>query len=334
MNSKIVDIWNKLYKVNSFGLVKSLYSPDFSQYIYCTILNPEKRYGIGISYSNNININIKSFTKLQDVQVYITNDSSYNDNNILILQLLNSKYVEIFAVLCENLIHSIANLSDSDKAIHIIINQLEKWKTLFSNLNIEGLSIQEQQGLYGELYFLRKLLNHYNNNEEVLNTWIGVDRELRDFQNIDCAIEVKTTSLSNHQHLIINSERQLDETLLKNLFLYHLSVETSAQNGETLNQIVTSLKDFLESDLIALNIFSTKLMLAGYLEVQKGLYDNRAYKFRRENFYKIINDFPRIKESELRGGVGDIQYSIITDMCTEYLIPEITIFKTLGLCKN
>ena len=336
MNNKIINIWSRLSKTDTIGLIKVLYSPNTSQYIYCTRLNPEGFYGLGISYNEKINIssNLKSLSKLRDVQIYITKDRSYKENNILILQLLNSRYIEIFAVLCENLVQSISTLSDSNKAIHIIINHLEMWKTLFSNMNSEGLSIQEQQGLYGEIFFLRKLLTYYDDDIGVINSWIGVDKELRDFQNIDCAIEVKTSSTSNHQRLTISSERQLDESLLKNLFLYHLSVETSAKNGESLNQIITSIRELLESDFISLNLFNTKLMTAGYFNDQSEQYNNRSYKIRRENAYTIIDNFPRIKEVELMDGVGDVQYSIITDLCTEYLIPEIKIYQTLGLCKK
>lgn len=335
MNScKVIDIWGKLSKTDSLGLVKSLYAPDFSQYIYCTKLNPEGYLGIGILYNRNIKINIKTLSKLRDVQVYITNDSSYNDNNILVLQLSDSKYIEIFSALCENLVLSIANLTDSAKAIHTIVNHLEKWKTLFSNLNSEGLSTPEQQGLYGEIYFLRKLLNAHCGNVEILDMWVGVEKELRDYQSGECAIEVKTTSSSNHQRLIISSERQLDDSLLKDLYLYHLSVETSAQNGETLNQIVDNVRHSLDADFIALNLFNAKLMTAGYFDEQRELYNNRSYKFRRENCYRVSGSFPRIKETELMSGVGDVQYTIITDLCAEYLVPEIVIFKTLGLCKS
>ncbi len=333
-NNKTIEIWDKLSKINSVGLVKLLYSSDISQYIYCTKLNPEGYMGIGISYSDTIKINIKSLSKLRDVQVYTTKDSSYTGNNILVLQLSNSQFFEIFSTLCENLIQSIAYLNDSGKAIHTIINHLEKWKTLFSNLNSEGLSTPEQQGLYGEIYFLRKLLNAHYDNAEILNIWVGVDKELRDFQSGECAIEVKTTSSSNHQRLTISSERQLDDSLLKDLYLYHLSVETSAQNGETLNQIVDNVRHSLNADFIALNLFNAKLMTAGYFDEQRELYNNRSYKFRRENCYRVSGSFPRIKETELMSGVGDVQYTIITDLCAEYLVPEIVIFKTLGLCKS
>jgi hypothetical protein len=55
---------------------------------------------------------------------------------------------------------------------------------------------------------------------DVLHSWVGVDKALRDFQGSSWALEVKTTSTNNPQKVTINSERQLDETLLENLFCF------------------------------------------------------------------------------------------------------------------
>jgi hypothetical protein len=59
---------------------------------------------------------------------------------------------------------------------------------------------------------------------------------MRDLQGRSWAVEAKTTSTNNPQKVTINGERQLDETLLENLFLYHFSVEVSSANGLTLCQ--------------------------------------------------------------------------------------------------
>src|SRR5574344_1809555 len=39
-------------------------------------------------------------------------------------------------------------------------------------------------------------------------------------------------------------------------------------------------------------------------------------------YYHIKNDFPRIREDELRDGVSDVKYAIILAMCSDYCIPE------------
>ncbi|CDN31926.1 hypothetical protein BN938_1846 [Mucinivorans hirudinis] len=324
-------IWNDLAKANSPSLLKKLYSADLSQYIYCIYEMHEKYCGIAISYSAKLEVNISQLNRLKDVSVYIQSDTSFEDSNLLIIKLSKSELLEIFAILCENLISAVSSITDQKRVIKKVLEQLEKWKALFDSFNSNGLSAAEQQGLYGELFLLRKFLNRGFPHHTTLSCWVGVDRALRDFQYRGWALEVKTTVTNNHQRLSISSERQLDENLLDYLYLYHLSVETSDGNGESLNQIITEISELINSDFVTFNLFNQKLMEVGYFEKDKGIYNNRHYKTRNENFYKIEGDFPRIKESELRDGIGDVKYSVIIDNCNEYLIPENTVFNTVNI---
>jgi hypothetical protein len=145
---------------------------------------------------------------------------------------------------------------------------------------------------------------------------------LRDFHNSDWAVEVKTTSTNNPQKIIVNGERQLDETSLRNLFLVHFSYEISKGNGQTLCQMVSMIRSILENEAPALSLFNTKLFEAGYLDIHEPFSKGRFYRMRNESFYKIEKEFPRIREYELRNGVSDVKYSIILAMCDEYLVSE------------
>ena len=136
---------------------------------------------------------------------------------------------------------------------------------------------------------------------------------------------------NNPQKVTINGERQLDETMLESLFLYHFSVEVSNGNGQTLCLKIAAIRELLENDTPALSLFNAKLFEAGYLDKHEPFYQDKFYQVRNENFYKIENDFPRIKENELRGGVSDVKYSIILAMCDEYLVSENQLFNTVKL---
>ena len=299
-------------------------------HIYGTFQYPERYYGVAFTFSNDIRIDISSFADLRDLKVMLINDTTFVNSHLLIVELLHPSSRDIFASLCENLIQSVIRLNTEQKIIRTIVNQLEKWKTLFEKNSSTGLTPAEQQGLYGELHFLQKFLSKQDINPcDVLHTWVGVDKALRDFQDNNWAVEVKTTSTNNPQKVTINGERQLDDTLLENLFLYHLSVEVSNGNGQTLCQKIAIIREMLESDIPAASIFNAKLFEAGYLDKHEPFYQDRFYQIRNENYYKIENDFPRIKENELRGGVSDVKYSIILAMCDEYLVPENQIFNTV-----
>lgn len=79
----------------------------------------------------------------------------------------------------------------------------------------------------------------------------------------------------------------------------------------------------LQDNISAQNLFNNKLLEAGYFDRHKYLYEEKCYQIRNENYYKIDGDFPRIKEQEIRNGIGDIKYSIILSQCMDYLISEI-----------
>lgn len=113
-----------------------------------------------------------------------------------------------------------------------------------------------------------------------------------DFQGKDWAIEVKTTATNGSDRLTINGERQLDDALLDRLFLYHLSVEVSRKNGQTLNRAIEDLRKALAADTIALHRFNTGLIHAGYFDEHAPMYQDRCYKIRWEQAYRISGDFP------------------------------------------
>ncbi|OAV75595.1 hypothetical protein Barb7_00771 [Bacteroidales bacterium Barb7] len=198
--------------------MKRLYTNEPELHIYAVFQHPERYCGIALSFDKSIHIDVSQFSNLRDLNVTLTYDNSFIDNNLLVIKLLHYQSCDVFAVMCENMVQSVLSLRSEKRVVRTIINQLEKWQTLFEKLKGEGLTPSEQQGLYGELHFLQKFFAKQDT-VFILNSWVGTDREVRDFQYNDWALEVKTTAGNNHQKVSISSERQLDETLLENLFL-------------------------------------------------------------------------------------------------------------------
>jgi hypothetical protein len=321
--SRILEIWSDLVNSKYIGFYKQLYESNKPFHIYGTYDSLQKYYGIGFIISNDYKININSFSNLKDLKVSLMIDSSFVNSRFLSIQLKNTYYIDVFSSLCENLILSVIDLSSEKERISTVINQLEKWKSMFNKVSSDGLTQSQQQGLFGELHFLEKFLSCQDVTPiDVLSTWVGVDAAMRDFQGTNWAVEVKTSSTNNPQSVKINGERQLDETLLDTLILYHCSVEVSKSNGQSLPQKIAQIREKLNNDVIALNCFNAKIFEVGYVDKQEDLYNDRCYKIRNESFYHIKDDFPRIKENELRKGVGDVKYSISLATCNEYLIPE------------
>jgi hypothetical protein len=329
-HNNISSLWEIMSQEKSVGLVKRLLPNNSPLKVFATYKHPENICGIAFSCDSKLKLSIDSFYNLKELSVQLFLDTSYQPNKLLTIQLFSDANTDIFAYLCGNLVETIERCDTEAKAIKLVLNRLEKWKTMFSKGASDGLSITEQQGLYGELMYLHKLvLRGIFSYIDTLKIWVGADKAMRDFQGKDWAVEAKTISINNADQITINGERQLDETLLDKLYLYHLSVEASRMNGQTLNEKVDELRSLFSDDKAALNIFNAKLMEAGYFDHHRELYRERCYNIRKESIYVIDDSFPRIKESELRDGVSNTVYSINVSTCAEYMVSENTHFNSI-----
>ena len=329
-HNNISSLWEIMSQEKSVGLVKRLLPNNSPLKVFATYKHPENICGIAFSCDSKLKLSVDSFYNLKELSVQLFLDTSYQPNRLLTIQLFSDANTDIFAYLCGNLVETIERCDTEAKAIKLVLNRLEKWKTMFSKGVSDGLSITEQQGLYGELMYLHKLvLRGIFSYIDTLKIWVGADKAMRDFQGKDWAVEAKTISINNADQITINGERQLDETLLDKLYLYHLSVEVSRMNGQTLNEKVDELRSLFSDDKAALNIFNAKLMEAGYFDHHRELYRERCYKIRKESIYVIDDSFPRIKESELRDGVSNTVYSINVSTCAEYMVSENTHFNSI-----
>lgn len=328
---KIKQIWDELANDKSLisGLLFRRYSGAVKPDVYVALQHPEKFLCVYVAINKATEVNISNFSNLQEIQVDLFASPNEVDKNILIFKLLNFEHKDIFAVLCEDLIASISEETNEKRIIREVLNRFEKWKSLFNKIGLQGLKPEEQRGLFGELYFLRKFLRTTNNFLPIVNTWTGTEKQIRDFQSGSWAVEVKTTHGNNHQKVQISSERQLDTTNLENLFLYHISLEQQQNSGETLNDIVDSVIEILREEMIALNKFKSKIYEVGYFDLQRNLYETVGYHIRQDEFYKVEKDFPRIEENDLRIGVGDVKYSIILSQCAPFSIGESEVFDTV-----
>jgi hypothetical protein len=322
--TKLDEIWQKLENEDSLhsGLLYKRYSAEVNPDIFISLRVPEKFRCIAISVDKNLILDGDHTNKFRDIKFEFYPDERYPSKKNLLILLLNPQFKDIFSTLCEDLIFEVANVRNEKELIEKLLDRLVKWQLLFESAGKKGLSDEAQRGLYGELYFLRMYLFESNDKVKTLKTWLGPEKSIQDFQYSDWAVEVKTTHGKNHQKIHVTSERQLDDSIIENIFLFHLSLDIRSDKGEILNQIVFEIKTFLSDNQSALNLFKLKLYEYGYFESDESLYDNRGYNIRQENYYHVNGNFPRIKESQISKGVGDVNYSIILSESEDWRIEK------------
>jgi hypothetical protein len=272
----------------------------------------------------------QNWNNLKDIKVELLKVDRNTAKTYLLILILNQQHKDIFSVLCEDLINHISSIIDEKTLIKTLLNRLAKWQTLFEKLRQQGLTPEAQRGLFGELYFLRKFLNNVANKGYCINSWQVPSNTVQDFHHGNWAVEVKTTHGNNHQKIHISSERQLDNSVIPNIFLYHLSLDIRNNYGESLNDLVEWVDNYLINDVPELNSFKLKLYEIGYFEEHKSIYQDTGYTIRQESTYKVDGDFPRIIEAEIRHGVGDVKYSIVVADCFSFTSTESELFQIIN----
>jgi len=318
MNTKIEDIWQDFESKDTLktGVVLKRYSPSIIPDCFVAMRMPEKVKSIAFRISDN-KIDTTSLNDLKDITTEIIPDKTKGSKYLLLISLADNSLSSIFAVLSEDLFNYVSSITQEDKLILSLQNRFLKWKELFVLANSPGLSQEKQVGLFGELYLLKKFFLQTKQIEKSLDLWVGPDAGIRDFEKNNSAIEVKTTQSHNHQKIRISSERQLDTTLLDNLFLFHLSLEKRNGSEYSLNTIIDELYSIIGDNKLFSNILRHKLISVGYFKHHKSNYNDISYLIRSEDFYLVSGNFPRIEENNLLKGVGDVHYSIVLTSETE-----------------
>ena len=328
--STIKDIWHKLESECTEGLVKRALDIPSCLKTFCTYRSPEKYLGIAFSFHQDIKLDISVFQDLSELNISLFMENSFPDSKLHLVQIINreQRVNDIFASICANIVSSILEVESEREGVRLVLAQLRKWKDLFSKRRSQKLSTQEQQGLYGELFFLKKLL-HLIDKVKATTSWIGPEMSPKDFQSDMWAVEVKTTSATSHSGISINGELQLDESNIEHLFLYNLIVEVLEKDGQTLPEIIVAIRELLAGDNIAEEIFESKLLLSGYYDLDEEFYKERHYHIRKEQYFQVKDEFPRIKKDELRMGVSDVKYSISLDISSDNMVIEKNVINTI-----
>jgi hypothetical protein len=332
MTMRIDAIWEELEGDDTFrsGILRKRYSGTVIPDVYVAIRAPEKLRCLAAHINVENAPDVTIWDKLKDIKVEVLKDDTNPAKTFLLFLLVNQQHKDIFSALSEDLINSVSAILDEKQVVDELLNRLAKWQALFERLGQQGLSAEAQRGLYGELYFLRKILQQGIDKRHCISSWQEPTNKIQDFQHERWAVEVKTTHGNNHQRIQISNERQLDDSIIPELFLYHLSLDIRQNYGESLNEMVEWVADSLTPDINALNAFRLKLFEAGYFDVHRPQYSDTGYSIRQESIYKIEGDFPRITESDIRNGVGNVKYSIVVADCAAYKRDEHDLYEIIS----
>jgi hypothetical protein len=318
------DIWDSINIESQNNSDKTLIARKIpSQGIFPVFLATDFKKGLRLLYikcdSDLTKENLPTFKGL-DITYIIGSLGEYSNQYFLKFSQAIPNTNNIFELVISDLCENVIQIQDKKKISEVIIKVLNEWKLFFERDNDSTLSISSQKGLVGELYFLRDYLFQKYSYSDSLSYWTGSAKTNHDFQIVNNAVEIKTTSSKQHKRFMISSEKQLDATGLDNLFLSLFSLNLhNNMPDRTLPAIINEISTLLQNDSIASYQFNIKITKCGY----DYRYSNKyliGFSVHDIKFYNVIDGFPRLLQSNLPNGIGDLKYSVMVSACTEYVI--------------
>jgi hypothetical protein len=228
----------------------------------------------------------------------------------------------IFELVISDICESVTKIRDRDKLDATLTRVLHEWKLFFEKDEDQILSVERQKGLLGELYFLRFCLFSKYSFSESISYWTGPDRTNHDFQLLNKAVEIKTTSSQQHRKFVISSEKQLDSTGLEALYLavFYLNLHGNMPD-HTLPVFIREIYGHIEEDPVAGFQLQVKLTKYGYKELLADQY-TVGFSIQEVKYFQVTDGFPRLVQQNLPNGVGDLQYSVVVAACNSFEIRD------------
>lgn len=216
---------------------------------------------------------------------------------------------EAFEAFTVTLVDTVKDLRSASDVIEAIFDVVDRYVQFFSNDKNLTLSKKEEQGLFGELLFIKKYLDE-TNDENVILSWTGPSKNKHDFifpNNV--GVEVKTISSQIRKDITISNENQLDSKDRKELYLqlYVLEVNPVGLRVDELIDIINSkITSFAAKRHFMLKLLENGLVLNCY----RGQY---TFSNVGEYIYVVDDSFPKISKHDLNANVFEVKYKINID---------------------
>jgi hypothetical protein len=242
----------------------------------------------------------------------------------LVLTLTDSTQIDIFRVLCSDLIKATADVVRNEGAgLSITLTRLVRWQEMLKKARTNILTSSQIIGLIGELTLFKDILLPNLSAFDAANSWRGPYGDEQDFLLAGSIIEVKTQLSTSDQYLNISSEHQLD-TASGPILICHQTLDVPSSDdppAASLNGLIQAISaEHFSLDTGARDLFESGLIEAGY--ILRPEYDRPFYLRNTRAFYEVRDTFPSISPAILPLGVERVRYRISITACKEFALTQ------------
>ena len=245
-------------------------------------------------------------------------DSEENPCEWVALRRQSAGPLDLFAMMAVDIVCTLASLSgrEDGRIVDVFFSRIRAWQEFMRRSDEGVLSPEAEVGLFGELHFLRKLIDTGIPTLDAIEAWEGPKDGLHDFRFGAGAIEVKSTLSQGGFPATIGSLDQLDNSSVQPLFLAGVRLKLMP-SGCTLPELISDIRDALIDDAASLAAFDTRLLHAGYFDE---IADRYVRRFLHSGIRQwLVNEtFPRLTRASVATEIRSARYEIDLDLLSNH----------------
>jgi hypothetical protein len=248
----------------------------------------------------------------------------FSEKNLIILQLTDSDFNDLFDDLILSLYHGIKSINLVDEYSNHFIQAFYRWSEFFEDKKSDLLSEDTIKGIMGELLVLKLLITAPDKPEInfLLKSWTGLYDKGNDFELESKNLEVKSKSPSGID-VRISSEFQLEVSPGKGLELFVVSLlgdfTVGIHIGDLILEIKKLVQEFSGDNTILWKALSQKNITA------KNVSQYDRYRFKPVNWvsYNCADEnFPKLNRSNIPVEISGLKYILRTNLLTSFIIEQ------------
>ncbi len=292
-------------------------SPDCICELYIGVSKENKRCLI-LALPANKHLNFKGIQKENlSIEYFV-------EKNLIVLQLIDNDYHDLFDDLILSLYHGIKGISQVDEYSNHFIEAFYRWSEFFEDKKSDLLSEDAIKGLMGELLVLKSLITDPNRTEinVILNSWKGPYDKGNDFELETKNLEVKTKSPSGID-VRISSEFQLEVSAGKGLELIVVSLLSDFTVGISIRELIFEIKKLVQESSGENSILWKALSQKNITAKNVSQYDKYKFKPIDSISYNCASDdFPKLNRSNIPDEISGLKYYLRTNLLTPFIIEQ------------
>jgi hypothetical protein len=237
--------------------------------------------------------------------------------------------LELFAMMAVDIVGTLATISPGDaRIVPTFLGRIRAWQEFMRSGAGGVLGPESEIGLFGELEFMRMLIEAGVPAAVAVDAWRGPLGGVHDFSFGNGAIEVKTTAAQSTFTARIGSLEQLDDSLVRPLFLAGMRLAFDP-HGRTLPALVSEVRRLLVGEATVLARLDNCLLHAGYLDLMGGNY-TRAFTPTDNKLFPVTDQFPRLTRENVPLAVRSACYDVDLDLASLGTVTHTSALNQLG----